>query len=222
MANEIKWEPTKEQQATIDMINSAGLVTEKGKEVKFYGKSEAVYNNFVAKYAEAAKAKLAEKAKAEKAPAEKAPWVPSKEQQAKIDLINSAELKTEKGRTVKFNGKEESYDKFVEKFEKAAIEKLAAEKAKAPAEKPAPEAEKAPVENAFTKLTPKQKGMVGAIQKWAKENNIKTVGKDGKEYALTFNSRSKNPIAAFNALVKKAEGLGWKKLETYKDKGMEK
>lgn len=63
MANEIKWEPTKEQQEVIDMINSAGLKTEKGKDIAFYGKSEATYNKFVEKYAEPAKAKLAEQEK---------------------------------------------------------------------------------------------------------------------------------------------------------------
>ena len=69
--------------------------------------------------------------------------------------------------------------------------------------------------NAFSKLSSKQKVLVTAIQKWAKENDIR----NDKGYLLSFNSNTKNPQAAFNALLKQAKEKGFvMQQENNKDK----
>ena len=60
----------------------------------------------------------------------------------------------------------------------------------------------------YTKtLTAKQNRMAFAIEKWAKENNIR----NKKGYLLSLNRKSENQQAALNLLVKQAKANGWGK-----------
>ena len=70
-------------------------------------------------------------------------------------------------------------------------------------------------DNAFGLLSPKQKTLVTAIQKWAKDNDVR----NDKGYLLSFNGKSKNPQAALNALVKQAKAKGF--VPKQKDNGKE-
>ena len=104
-------------------------------------------------------------------------WEPTKEEVKAYE--DAVKYQQEQGVEKKWRmpATKEQYDKFIEKY--AAPKKEVAKEAAAPEK-----------DNLFNYLSPKQKKLAYDLQKAAKEKGVKNKGKDGKEYALTFNSTS--------------------------------